>query len=161
MLPTIKKILYCTDLSGSSAVAFRYAAALARIAGADVHVLHVVGRLSEDAVITLEAFVQDPAKRKAAIHERTVRAEALLKERQDTFWGELSEADQALRSQVKSLEVIEAYPAETILKKSVELGCDLIIMGGHDRGLSHNFLGGVAKSVLRRSNIPTMIVPLP
>ena len=38
--------------------------------------------------------------------------------------------------------------------------CDLIVMGSHERGMSHTFLGSVAKSVLRRSHVPTLIVPL-
>ena len=161
MLPQVSKILYSTDLSDSSGLAFGYAVAMAKATGAEIHVLHVVERLSEDAVITLSAFIQDPKQRSAAIHERNSRAAALLAERQDDFWSTLSDADAALRERVKSVEVIESFPAETILKKSRELGCDLIIMGGHGRGVSHNFLGSVAKSVLRRSNIPTLIVPLP
>ena len=160
MLPTIKTILHCTDLSGNSVFAFRYAAALAKITGADIHVLHVLERLSEDAVITLLAFIQDEELRTAAVNERAVVADRRLKERQDMFWAEVNAEDRELRQQVKSLEVIESFPAEAILKRSRELGCDLIIMGGHDRGISHNFLGSVAKSVLRRSSIPTLIVPL-
>ena len=161
MLPAIKKILYCTDLSGNSAAAFRHAVALAKIADADVHVLHVIERLSEDAVITLQAFLQDPEKRKAAISERKNLAEKMLIERQEKFWAGLSAEEQNLRTYIKSVEVVESYPAETILKKADELGCDMIIMGGHNRGLSHNFLGSVAKSVLRRSRVPSMIIPLP
>ena len=33
-------------------------------------------------------------------------------------------------------------------------------MGSHERGMNHTFLGSVAKSVLRRSHVPTLIVPL-
>ncbi len=160
MLPTIKTVLYCTDLSDNSAFAFRYAAALAKATRADIHVLHVQERLSEDAVITLQAFLQDPEQRKAAIQDRKTRAEQLLNERQDAFWKGVDAADKELRQQVKSVEVVESFPAETILKRSRDFDCDLIIMGGHDRGISHHFLGSVAKSVLRRSNIPTLIVPL-
>ncbi len=47
------------------------------------------------------------------------------------------------------------------LRRSVELGCDLIVLGAHDHGFSHTFLGTVAKRVLRRSKIPTLIVPNP
>jgi hypothetical protein len=55
----------------------------------------------------------------------------------------------------------QSYPAESILKRSQELNVDLIVMGAHEKGIMHTFLGSVAKSVLRRSRIPTMIVPLP
>lgn len=160
-LPVINNILYATDLSGNSAIAFRYAATMAKITNADIHVLHVLEKLSQDAIITMETFLQDPNQRRTAIKERKQRAISFLEERQNEFWSQLDETDQKLRERVKTIEVIEAYPAETILNKSVEHQCDMIIMGGHDRGFNHNFLGSVAMSVLRRSYIPTLIVPLP
>jgi len=38
---------------------------------------------------------------------------------------------------------------------------DLIVMGTHEKGMLHSFLGSVAKNVLSRSHIPMLIVPLP
>ena len=71
-----------------------------------------------------------------------------------------SEEDLRVRDQIKSVTVCESYPAEQILKSAKEHNCDLIIMGSHEHGLSHTFLGSVAKRVLRRSHVPTLIVPL-
>ena len=58
------------------------------------------------------------------------------------------------------MTVCESYPAEEILKTASKHDCDLIVMGSHERGMTHTFLGSVAKSVLRRSRVPTLIVPL-
>ena len=160
MIPEFKSILYCTDLSENSSSAFRYAVSIAKATGAGIHVMHVLERLSEDAVITLQAFIQDDKQREAAIYERARTAKALLDERQDQFWQKVDEPDRALREMIKSVEVVESYPAEAILKRSRDRNCDLIIMGGHDRGASHHFLGSVAKSVLRRSDIPVMVAPI-
>jgi len=157
----VRKILYCTDLSENANVAARYAAYLAKLTGADLHVLHVVEELSGDAKVTIQAFLMDSGKRHEALDERVQKVRAEVMRRQDAFWSEQSPEDQKVRDQVKSVEVIESYPAEQILKTSMQLGCDLIVMGAHEKGLSHTFLGGVAKSVLRRSRVPTMIVPLP
>ena len=160
MIPEIKSILYCTDLSENSSSAFRYAVAIAKTTGASIHVMHVLERLSEDAVITLRAFLQDDKQREAAIYERARTAKEMLDKRQETFWSQVEESDQSLKELVKSVEVVESYPAEAILKRSRERKCDLIVMGGHDRGASHHFLGSVAKSVLRRSDIPVLVAPI-
>lgn len=157
----IRNILYCTDLSENADVALRYAAYLAKLTGADLYVLHVVEELSSDAKVTIQAFVLDSGQRHEALEERVEKARAEVMKKQDDFWSGQSKKDQKVRDQIKSVDVIESYPAEQILKTSLKLGCDLIVMGAHEKGLSHTFLGSVAKSVLRRSRVPTLIVPLP
>ena len=161
MLAEVRKLLFCSDLSENSNVALGYAAWLAKLTGADMHVLHVVEALSSDARVTIQGFIQDAGTRQAALEERVGRIRAEVMHQQEAFWEQQSPEDRKVREQVKSVEVIESYPAEQILKTSVKLGCELIVMGAHEKGLSHTFLGGVAKSVLRRSRVPTLIVPLP
>ncbi|MCY4470999.1 MAG: universal stress protein [Thiotrichales bacterium] len=157
----VRKLLFCSDLSENSNVALRYAALLAKLTGADMHVLHVVEELSTDAKVTIQGFLMDAAKRNEALNERVRNIRSEVLKQQDAFWSQQSPDDQKVRKQVRSIDVIESYPAEQILRTSVKLGCDLIVMGAHEKGLSHTFLGGVAKSVLRRSRVPTLIVPMP
>ncbi len=161
MLANLKNVLYATALADNSTYAFRYASYLAKLTGAKIHILHVVEPLSEDADFALRAYVLDASERHKIIDERLERKKALLMERQDAFWAEQSDEDRKFRDLVDTIEVCESFPAEEILKKIKEYDADLLIMGGHEKGLSHTFLGSVAKSVLRRSRVPTMIVPLP
>ena len=156
----IKNVLYSTDLSQNSSIAFGYAAYLAKLTGADIHILHVLEKLSDDASFTLQTYIQDDSQRHKILDLRVDNATRKLTERQDKFWTEQSAEDQKIRDKIKSTTVCESYPAEEILKAAREHNCDLIIMGSHERGMSHTFLGSVAKSVLRRSHVPTMIVPL-
>ena len=156
----IKNVLYSTDLSQNSHVAFGYAAFLAKLTGADIHILHVLEQLSDDAAFAIQVYVQNETTRHKLLEERRERAQKNLEARQDAFWSQQTAEDQKVRSQIKSVTVCESYPAEEILKQSRERHCDLIVMGSHERGMSHIFLGSVAKSVLRRSHVPTMIVPL-
>lgn len=160
MKHTIKNILYSTDLSQNSHVAFGYAAYLAKLMGADIHILHVLERLSDDAVFAIQLYVQDEAQRREMMGRRVERARTLLEEKQEAFWSARSEEDRTVRARIRSVTVCEAFPAEEILESSRKHDCDLIVMGSHERGLSHTFLGSVAKSVLRRSHVPTLIVPL-
>jgi nucleotide-binding universal stress UspA family protein len=161
MLPEIKKILYSTDLSKSSTTVFEQVIYLAKKTGADIHILHVVEKLSSDAKMTLESYVMDSKSRHTLLEERKILAKKKLEERQTYFWNRLDEDDNAVRHQIKSIDIVEAYPAETILKTSRKLEVDLIVMGTHEKGMLHSFLGSVAKNVLSRSHIPMLIVPLP
>ena len=60
---------------------------------------------------------------------------------------------------VSSVELVDGHSAEMILQRAAELNCQLIVMGTHEHGTGHTFIGTVAKRVLRRSQIPTLIVP--
>lgn len=159
MLTSYQNILYATDLSANSSNAFRHAVALAKLSGANIHVLHAVEELSDQARTTLMMFMLDEKQRNDAMSNRTSAAEQVLNENLDKFWSSLPEEDQLLREHVKSIKVVEAYPAEAILNHASSLGCDLIVLGSHAQGFSHTFLGSVAKRVMRRSQVPTLVVP--
>ena len=160
MQHNIKNLLYSTDLSRNSSIAFGYAAYLAKLTGAEMHLLHVLEALSDDAVFALQTYVLDEKRRHEIIDQRIEKARKRLEDRQEAFWTAQSAEDQKVRAQIKSMTVCESYPAEEILKTAKQRKCDLIVMGSHERGMSHTFLGSVAKSVLRRSHVPTLIVPL-
>ncbi len=159
MKPTVTHILFTTDLSKNSTYALRHAASMAKVTNAKLHVLHVMEPLSEDARITIQMFVQDKSSRQDALNMRKRHTKEVLAERQKNFWAALPKEDQSIRDQVASIEVVEGHAAEVILRRSKELGCDLIVLGAHDHGFSHTFLGSVAKRVLRRASVPTLIVP--
>jgi len=161
MISGIERILYATDLGHNSVYVFRYACYLAKLTGAELHLLHVVPELSEDSRFTLQAYVMDHDARHRILEERVDQARARLMERQDRYWAEQTAEDRKVREQIKSVTVIEAFPPEKILKTAKEHKCDLIVIGAHARGFTHTFLGGVAEKVLRRSRIPSLVVPLP
>ena len=119
----------------------------------------VLSNVSDDARITLQMFMQDDASRKQAMSTRNEHVKAVLAERQKNFWAALPKEDQGIRDQIESIEIVEGHPAEVILRRARELQCDLIVLGAHDHGFSHTFLGTVAKRVLRRADIPTLVVP--
>lgn len=161
MFPSIDKILFATDLSKNAAEAGKYVAYLAKLTGAEIHVLHVAQKLSADAIIALETYITNPEARSKGLSGRTARLKEQLTGQIDAFWKMQDEQDREVRRQVASIEVCEGYPAEDILKRVAQLDIDLIVMGAHEKGLIHTFLGSVAKSVLRRSRVPVLVVPLP
>ncbi len=160
MKPAITNILFATDMSENSTYALHHTASLAQITGAELHILHVSEALSSEARMTIQMFIQDKEERRKALSERMSVSKAALAKRQQSFWDGLADEDQAIREQIASIEVIEGHPAEAILRRADDLKCDLIVLGAHDHGITHTFLGTVAKRVLRRARIPTLIVPV-
>jgi len=159
MLPNIKDILFATDLSENADNALRQALSMAQAYGANVHVLHVTEPLSQDAVVTLQMFMQDDAARKMAVRDRHASVKQLLKVNQQDFVSSLTSDEKDAYATVSSVELVDGHPAETILRRGKELGCQLIVMGTHEHGTGHTFIGTVVKRVLRRSSVPTLVVP--
>lgn len=159
MLPEINDILFATDLSENADNALRYAMALGITHEANVHVLHVTEPLSQDAIVTLRMFMQDDAAREKAIRDRHESVKELLKANQKAFVKTLSAEDRAAYKSVVSVELVDGHPAEEIMERAKALKCQLVVMGTHEQGTGHTFIGTVTKRVLRRSPIPTLVVP--
>ncbi len=159
IMSKLKTLLYATDLSENSAYAFRYALELAEKLDARLHLVHALEPLSEEARMTLQLFIQNAKTRDEAMNRRADTARALIAERQKEFWNEMNGKGEALRDRVGEIEVVEGFAAEVILKRAESLGADMIIMGSHRHGISHTFLGQMAKRVLRRARVPVLVVP--
>ena len=84
---------------------------------------------------------------------------AALTERQEAFWAAMPEDERRDRTRVDNIEVVQGYAADAILKRAESLPADMILMGSHAHGLTHSFLGTVAKRMLHRAKVPTLIVP--
>jgi nucleotide-binding universal stress UspA family protein len=161
MIPTIKDILYATDLSKNSAFAFRYAVHLAERHDARIRILHVIETFPPATEGLLSFILSDERIRKI----RTESTESLtkrIKERLNQFAErELKDAPERLK-RVTSISVVFGDPANEILQKVDELQCDLVIMGTHGKGIiGHTFLGSVSEKVLHRTSKPVFVIPLP
>jgi nucleotide-binding universal stress UspA family protein len=161
MIPEIKKILYATDLSDNSAYAFRYAVNSAKHHNARIIILHVVEKLTPFTHALVDGYL-DEKQRKYLLDEKIGYAIDRIGKRLQLFCDRELKDDPECVDMVESIEVVEGYPAEEILKKADELHCDAIIMGTHGKGvITHTFLGSVAERVLRRVRKPVFIIPLP
>lgn len=160
MMPKITKILYTTDLSKNAIYAFQYAAYLSEALGSEIVILHVVEKMSPDAQFALMTYL-DKEDRNKLSKQRVEHVIDRIKKRLKTFCErELKDQKECL-DRISHIEVCEGFPEEEILEKARHFKCDAIIMGAHEKGVSHTFLGSVAKRVLRRSRTPVFIVPLP
>ena len=161
MIPKIRKILYATDLSANSAYAFRYAMNSAIMHDAKVVILHVLEAMKGMGPATLDGYLSEE-DRKRIYDERVTDALERTRKRLEVFCEMETSISTECADRVESIEVVEGYPAEEILRMADELNCDVIIMGTHGKGvISHTFLGSVAERVLRRVRKPGFIIPLP
>lgn len=157
MIPKIKNILYATDLSENSAYALRYAINSAEKHDAQIHILHVMEQLSPRTWEYPYPFKTETI-REAAKQEYLQE----IKKRLEDFCQRELKGQPECMKRVASTQVIEGYPAGTILEKAEEAKADMVIMGTHSKGaLAHAFLGSVAESVLNRIKVPVYIIPLP
>lgn len=160
MIPDINKILYTTDLSKNAAYALRYAIYFSKKFDAEIIIFHVMEEMSQDAKLVLEAYL-DKEFRREALKERETHAIERIRNRLKILCDKELEGDPECIGKIASIEVCKGYPEEEILKKADDFNCDAIIMGTHEKGFTHTFLGKVTQRVLRRSRRPVFVIPLP
>jgi len=138
MEPT-KTILVAVDFEAASMAAIRTAAELARALEGRVVVMHSFSMprsLSRDLSESLLADVHRQARDAALRPLNDLRSR----------WG----VETMLR---------EGEPATEILRAAEEVHADRIVMGTHGRrGLDRLMLGSVAEAVVRKSQVPVMVV---
>jgi nucleotide-binding universal stress UspA family protein len=141
---TLKTILYPTDFSKPSEVAFQFACSMARDHGAQVIIMHVAPPM----IVAGEVMVPlPPEDYKAQIWES---------------FRKLQATDPRARELRVETRLAEGDPAYEIVVAAKETGADLIVMGTHGRtGLSRLILGSVAEHVLRKSPCPVLTVKAP
>ena len=167
----VKKILYATDLSENARYAFAYAVSLATLYGAKItllHVLpevsklmdkHVIGYIDADRWEEIKAQHFDEA-REALIGKR--RDHLAVKDVLHQFSQNVKEAEKGEGFGTDEIIVERGNPVEEIINQSKKLNCDLIVMGTHGHGtLEDAMIGSTARRVVRRSEIPVLVVRLP
>ena len=147
MLP-IKSILWPSDASKSADRALETAVQLAKQFGAKIYGLQVVAEVPTfgEAGPPITG-IDIPA------YERELKLAA-----QEALERKVTEK---VPSDIEIQTAIEiGKPADIIINYAKDNKIELIVMSTHGRtGLSHLMIGSVAENVIRRSPIPTLIIP--
>lgn len=152
---TIHRMLAPTDFSDHAKHVLRYAADLARLYHAELHVLHVVVP-SERAVVV--PTVETPAGISGAVLAQVDEAaEAAARTALEAEARALSdEYDVVPISSVRA-----GLPWHAIAEYAAEQRIDLIVIGTHGRGmLKRVILGSTSKAVLEHVACPVLMVPI-
>ncbi len=162
MIPSIKKVLYATDLTTNSSYAFYFATDLARKHGATITILHSIPSIPP--AVYYEGGLADDNRTLKRIKEKEKEDDiAEINKRVMGFCSAVeSQIGPPCVDLVSKVIVKEGYAPEEILSTADAEGCDVIVLGTHGKGrLKQAFLGSVARSVLERTRKPVFIIPLP
>jgi nucleotide-binding universal stress UspA family protein len=160
MIPTIRTILYATDLAPQAHKTFCHAVGLAQRYEAKIVLLNVLEPLGPTAESVVRNVISEEELKR-------VRTEGLEQVRADIrAWldgfcnEELGKGADALH-EVAEVRVVQGPPHRMILEQAAEVHADLIVMGTHGHsGFTRAFLGSVATKVLHQSHLPVLVVPL-
>ena len=142
------KLLLCVDLPEADGHVVDFAVRLAEDLGAAIEVLHIVA--PEPDFVGYTSFVY-PGRDEQA-HELRREKAAL---------SELAERLKAEGAQV-SAYMKEAPTVDGILEFAHHHEIRMIVIGSHSKGAISTFLlGSVAKELVKRADIPVLVVPPP
>jgi nucleotide-binding universal stress UspA family protein len=137
-----RSIVCGIDFSRHSAMALRYAAALAR--GSRAHLV---------AIFAVDPFLSAAAA--AAYDTRALASTALLELRRFVRATLGPGATGTL-----SCEVVVGKPARAIPAAAERLGADVVVVGTHGlSGVKKMFFGSTSDAILRRSRVPVLAIP--
>lgn len=144
MNSTPQKILVATDFSTTADSAEKLAFQLARLLGAELHLVHV------------RVILEDPLM----AQEQQLEIERLMSSAQEATKEAFVQGRSGDRDiSVKTHLIRSISAAEAIVETASDLTCDLIVMGTHGRrGIKHMLLGSVAENVVRSVDIPVLTV---
>jgi nucleotide-binding universal stress UspA family protein len=164
-----KTILFTSNLSTTSRVAFKQAAILANQFDAKLILLHVMeGAPSgsyEGYVSSL--FGQDQWQqilknnKEEAKHALVgkVTPKQMVRTALSEFCKDTTKKDESHVIPNYEIVVKDGDVVETILKQAIESKCDLIVMGAGEGLLSGVSVGKNIKSTLKKSKVPVLVVP--
>jgi len=151
-----KNILVATDFSEASDAALAYGRALSRSLGGTLHVVHVVGNLSNLAYGADGMPAMLPAIQQDIENAARKQLDDLLVAPEDP--GSDLERPPPAGRVLKNL-ICSNAPAQAIVEYAVQEHIDLIVTGTHGRGaVAHLLLGSVAERVVRLAPCPVLTV---
>jgi nucleotide-binding universal stress UspA family protein len=146
----MKTIVVALDFSDASGPVLEFAAKMAGVFGATLHLVHVV-----EPEPTYSAYGFTPEEF-PAIHvfqkEARSRAALALDEKRKTLSGDLK----------VETHLLEGNPKNALLEFGMEIETDLMVLGSHGHGVvASMLLGSVAEGLVRKAEIPVLVVPAP
>jgi len=161
MIPEIKKILYATDLSDNAQYAFEYAATMAGCFGARITVLHVLEELSPNAVAMVGDLLGEERWKELRKKNKNQVIQS-IKDRIEKFCADMEHKLTECSFIIDSVIVEIGHPVDRIIRQAKKNNCDMIVMGYRGQGvLKEAMLGSTARRVLRRSEVPVLVIRLP
>jgi nucleotide-binding universal stress UspA family protein len=144
----LDRILFATDFSENSALAFDYALTLAKKFAARLIIIHVINE-----PVDLRGFYVPHVSFENLEKEIEEGAEKMMQKFCHAAIKDFSNFETAIAAGI---------PYEEILRKAADEKVSLIVMGTQGRsGIDHLLFGSTAERVVRKATCPVMTVRLP
>lgn len=155
-IPTIKTILYATDLGKNMRPVFRHAIGLAQQYKATILMLHVAEPIGKTGMAVLELYVPDIGA--DFEHEELKGILTNMEKRLEEFYTEELGKNSDL---VSDVAVVTGRPSEEIHKYATAQNVDLIVVGTHTSpSFGAALLGSTARKLISISDRPVLVVPV-
>lgn len=160
MSQQINRILCCIGMRGNCDSVIEQGVNLALATGAEMHILHVIKSLSDDAIDTLRAHIRDRNLLNSLTKQRTEQGHTTLAAELEAFWGRFPQLKEAMKDRDISLTVLEGFPASVICQFASAKKCDMILVAANKKPHLASYAGKVTKGVIKRSKVPVVVVPV-
>jgi nucleotide-binding universal stress UspA family protein len=157
----MKNLLVAVDFSKTTEAVVGQAAALAKVLGAKLWVVHVTS--DETQAMAFEAtqftgyapeFVAMPGDVQLA---RDISAEEIKREHRELLGISSNLRNEGIEAQAI---LLKGDAARLIAEKAAEVDAAMIILGSHGHGLLHKaFLGSVSEAIMRHAKCNVLVVP--
>jgi nucleotide-binding universal stress UspA family protein len=157
----MKNLLVAVDFSKTTEAVVGQAAALAKVLGAKLWVVHVTS--DETQAMAFEAtqftgyapeFVAMPGDVQLA---RDISAEEIKREHRELLGISSNLRNEGIEAQAI---LLKGDAARLIVEKAAEVDAAMIILGSHGHGLLHKaFLGSVSEAIMRHAKCNVLVVP--
>ena len=157
--PSIKTIIYATDLGDHMLPVFRRTIDMAERFEAQIVMLHVAEPLTSTGMAVVEAYLpKDDFERFQ--HEGMQKILERMRERISNFFQDETGSHPDDSALISDVVVTHGRPGDEIPRQAKERGADLIVMGTCSHGLlGHGLLGSTARRVIQASEVPVLVVP--
>lgn len=158
MLPTIKKILYATDLSKNSRLAFGYTVSLAKQYLAEMMVLHVIEPVNPNTYMQISGAMGEAEWVNLQSDFENSMVDGLGTKLRE-FCRHMQTDFEEVNIKDDNIIIRKGMSVDEILSTASEKNADIIVMGTHGYGLVKDaWMGGTARRVVRRSDVPVLVV---
>ena len=145
----MKNIIVAVDFSNATPGVTQIAVDLAKAFGANLELFHVI---EPEPSYTAYGFTPDEFPAMYAFQEEARRRAA----------EKLEELLTKVRADVPmaTSKMTEGSPLRSLLERVKESSADLVVLGSHGHGaIAALLIGSVAEGMVRKSTVPTLIVP--
>lgn len=161
MIPTIKKILYATDLSDNTKCAAGYAALLGDKLDAEITVLHVLDDPNSASRKMVKHYLSEEDFQELQGNNLD-SYRTIIKKRINQFFIDIEGGVHDYKFTNERVVLREGNPAVEIVAEAEGGSYDMVIIGSHGHGtLAGVLLGDNAQRVVRKCKIPVTVIRLP